>query len=275
MNCRDVLALLPEYALETLSSQELARLEQHLSSGCNHCQQELEELRTAASLLAETTRPVVPSATVKQALFERIDAEQRTGDLTEDMSSAGDVRMTQPSWLTYAPYLAATLAAVLVGSWGARVIHAPADRPVSPATVAQQEAIRGWRRKIAAAEEAFGPPRIQLAGLEAGSQQTGIRAAIFCDGLAEELHILVANTVAPKGGQQLWFWLVDAQGNRLAKGPLEYVGQGHAAGIFSLSTPLTETTTTAAEVLVTDELQGAHDTPEGPVVGQARVSTDK
>lgn len=256
MDCNQALDLMPGFAVGALTD-DCAQLEQHLGS-CQVCQQELDDLTSAASLLAESVSTIVVRPEVKLALLERIDNETLSPNIAGN-ELAYDAKQ---SWKTYLPYIAATLCAAAVGSWVARSASPP---NLNKAT---DQGISAWQQRIAAAEQALGAPRIQLARLGADASGRGLAVAVFREGLSGEYHVRVSNAAPPSPGQQLWLWLFDRQGVRLTQGPLEYLGQGHAAGILSLPAPNESVPARVAKAILTDEPPGDHATPTGPVVGQ-------
>ena len=234
-------------------------------------------------MLAESVTPIAPPPQLKLALLKRIDSEHY--ELSSDWGPNSDWASSLPdksfvarsSWPAVLPYIAATLCAAAVGSWAAHYVdRSGADRPgnggINQLPVGSGSGVDEWQRRIAAAEQAFGAPRIQLAKLEADTTGHGLRAAVFYDGLSDEYHVLVSNTGPPSHGQQLWLWLIDRQGARVSQGPLEYLGNGHAAGVFELLAASDAVPEMALELIITDEPQGDHAEPTGPVVGQARMS---
>jgi hypothetical protein len=274
MDCRRAIDLLSGYAVGALSNEQRERVQQHLGrrnagDGCPSCQQELDELRAAADLLAESVTPVVPRPELKQALLERIACEPHRSSIGAP-SRPDESLVAQQSWQKYLPYIAATFCAVTVGTWATR----SADRPSNNGAqthLGDRARVDQWRRQIAAAKQAFGAPRMQVAKLEAEVAGQGLGAAIFSDGLAGEVHVLVSNVEPPSEGQQLWLWLFDSQGARLTQGRLEYFGQGHAAGIFDVPAAPRAIPAIVSKLIITDEPPGNPAEPAGRVVGDARL----
>jgi len=276
MDCRRAIDLLPEYAVGALSDDERERVHQHLrgryrGDGCSICQQELDELRAAAGLLAESVTPILPRPELKRALLERI-ARQPHSSRNSAPSLPDASFVAKQSWLKYLPYIAATLCAAAVGTWAARPAERQRSNEDAEAHFSDRASVDELRRRITAAEQAFGATQIHLAKLEADVTGDGLRAAIFYDGLAGEVHVLVSNVAPPSRGQQLWLWLFDSQGARMTQGRLEYFGQGHAAGIMDLSATSGAMPEIVSKLIITDEPQGNPAEPVGPVVGQARIS---
>ncbi len=272
MNCNQVLDHLPLYAIGALSD-ESAQLEEPLEGhlkACPSCQQELDELTAAASLLTESVTPGVLRPQVKLALFERIESESLSPSvsITQDLPDPSFV--AKQSWRTYMPYIAATLCAVAVGFWAARSADQPNYNPKFNGPTDQ--GISTWQQRIAAAEQALGTPRIQLARLAADAGGKGLAVAVFYDGLSGEYHVLISNATPPSPEQQLWLWIFDPQGVRLSHGPVEYLGQGHAAGIVKVPVSSKSLPERVAKVILTEEPPGKHMAPSGPVVGQSSES---
>ena len=277
MNCNQVLDHLPLYAIGALSdkgAQLDEPLEEHLRA-CQSCQQELDELTAAATLLTENllTESVTPGVLrpqVKLALLERIDSESLSPSVSIAQDLPDQSLVAKQSWRTYMPYIAATLCAVAVGFLAARSADQPNFNPKFNGPTDQ--GISTWQQRIAAAEQAFGTPRIQLARLAADSGGKGLAVAVFCDGLSGEYHVLVSNATPPSPGRQLWLWIFDPQGVRLSHGPAEYLGQGHAAAIVKLPVSGKSLPERVAKVILTEEPPGEHTAPSGPMVGQSSES---
>ena len=68
-------ALASGYALDTLDGEDLAQFQAHLAEGCAACTTALREAEETLALLARAASPVIPPASVKQALLARIAAE--------------------------------------------------------------------------------------------------------------------------------------------------------------------------------------------------------
>lgn len=279
MNCNKAIELLPGCAIGALSDDERAQLAQHLDGGCQSCRQELDALTAAASLLAESVTPIAPPSQVKLALLERIDNEQRTPGDANAPGLPNRSLVTKHRWqssLRSLPYIAATLCAVAIGSWVARYSDSPEKIRVDQSSVRDRASRDKWQQRIAAAEQAFGAPHIQLAKLESDAPGRGLAVVVFWDGLSGEYHVLVSNTAPPSQGRQLWLWFFDRQGARLSQGPLEYLGQGHAAGIVDLSAAHRSSEKHGAarvfRVIITDQPLGDHAEPTGPEIGRAHTS---
>lgn len=270
MDCNQALELLPSYAVGALSEYEQSQLELHLTAGCQNCQQELDELTAAASLLAEATAPVAPPVDLKQTIMERISTEKQLSKAAIQLSeSSTPTRLNR--WLSYLPYIAATLCAVALGCWTARSLHGPWHEGSGQTVANHRVETAAWRQRIQATQRSLGPPRIQLAKLASGAASSDLLAALFYDGLSHELHILLSNAPTPAGEKQLWLWLFDEQGNRLAQGRLDTFGNGHAAGIFSLSQATDPVAIGVTRLVITQEEAGEHAEPSDAVVGQART----
>ena len=112
--------LLPFYVLDALSNEENAWMEQYLIDN-PAAQQQVIAMQADLAIIPDSVEPMVPTASVKQQLFERIDqhpraldfASQNTTDLTHTATQS-----SQPSawdrvkaWLTQ-PAFAGVAAAV-------------------------------------------------------------------------------------------------------------------------------------------------------------------
>jgi hypothetical protein len=66
------------YALGTLDGEDLALFQTHLAEGCARCSAALADAEETLAHLARETPPVIPPASVKQALLARIAASPRS-----------------------------------------------------------------------------------------------------------------------------------------------------------------------------------------------------
>jgi anti-sigma-K factor RskA len=118
----DIHALSGAYAVDALDDLERARFEQHLRD-CESCTREVESLREASALLAETTA-VPPSPALRDRVLAEI-ATVRPLPPVVPVPSSADRRRRR--WL---PAVAAAAAAVLIGT-GAVVWQQVTDEPPS------------------------------------------------------------------------------------------------------------------------------------------------
>jgi anti-sigma-K factor RskA len=93
------------YALGTLDGEDLAQFQAHLAEGCVACTAALRESEETLALLARETTPVIPPASVKQALLARIAAEGPR------RAASAALRARRPRWF---PWVAGAVAASLL-----------------------------------------------------------------------------------------------------------------------------------------------------------------
>ncbi len=264
MDCHKAIELVPEYVVDTLSSEDRAALQRHLDEGCQRCRQELDEQAEAASLLGEALHPVNPRAELRAKLLEQIDSEPQlpTTEIApstrqhESKANTGD----KPFRLIDCfPFVAASLLAVAAGSLLANVAN---RQSVDDSLVQVELQLKEqWQRRIIAAEQAFGPPRAQIVGLNATSEQQ-FQAAIFYDRIAKQLHVMASQVPPPPAGQHPYLWLLDPEGRVLTGNPLKYIDFNRAAAIVDLpSLPKN-----IAGALITYESSGNPSEPRGTVV---------
>lgn len=271
MDCREAAPMLSCHAIGALSIDEQALLQQHLNTPCQTCQRELDELLEAASLLAETTTPVPVPGSVKQSLLQRIQSEQH--QLAENRASVElpIANPTPPSWLARLPYIAATILAVVAGAWVAKARLQSDGHDGSPILAVNQSEIDAWKQRIENSQQQLGPPLLQLASLESGATNAGLRVVFFCDNLAQELHVFTWSLPAPAADRQLWLWLMGQDGDQLAQGSLSSFVPGQAAGVLSFSVNPNTLKGRAAQVLITAEASDQPQEPSADVVGRAKL----
>lgn len=76
MDHENWLELADFYAAGALNSEELAQFEAHLSASCPECQERIRQTQEALTGIALALEPTPPASTIKERIFERIDAEQ-------------------------------------------------------------------------------------------------------------------------------------------------------------------------------------------------------
>jgi len=109
----DIHALSGAYAVDALDDLERAQFERHLRD-CESCSREVESLREAAALLAETTA-VAPSPELRDRVLAEIATVRPLPPVGPTPSSDESARDRRRRWL---PAAAAAAAAVLIGAGG-------------------------------------------------------------------------------------------------------------------------------------------------------------
>lgn len=75
---RELLDLIPSYALGALEEDERRRLEAHLDGGCPECEEELRGASRQLEALAGTVEPVVPSEVTRARLERAVSRRRRS-----------------------------------------------------------------------------------------------------------------------------------------------------------------------------------------------------
>ncbi len=245
MNCHECQDRLAEYALGLLPPDEAQRVHAHLAPGCDVCQQELAALTGAVSILGDDLPPVEPPAAVWTTIEQRIAGDRREPVQLATTTSPLTIGRLLRSLV---PYLAASLAGVLVG--GALVRWDP-----------KADARAQLGANIRESQSVFGAPRAQLARLGSAHAGAGEAALLSCDAVAGELHFVAAGWPAPAEGKQYWLWVQDAAGERRVRIPLEV----SSAGGVSLVAPLPPAGYDLMTTVVTEESLPVGKEPAGEV----------
>lgn len=268
MRCDEVQDRLTEYVAGSLPEGERARVDAHLRSGCPDCAAERDAIEQAVGLLAEGLPPVTPRAGLRDDVLAAVENERVTP------ATAGNPASEQ-SWAGYLPYLAVTVCAAVMGV-AASLFLGPggATDPGGVAGVsdpaADEAGVIQWRRRVAAAEREFGPPRAQLTGMPTRSEDPRIQAVVFYDPLASQMHVLVAGVEVSDPGRRVWAWFVDDADVVLFGGPLDSIGAAQASGVVDVPGD----TTRVRGVLLTDEPAGDHAAPTGPELGRMQIGAE-
>lgn len=266
MDCNKAQSLIPELVLETLADEERHTLRRHLEGGCEACNQELDQLTEAASLVADTLEPIAPSPQLKTHLLEQIEAKPQSMTATATLpprTMAGSMNAaTRRS--SYFSYVAASLLGLAAGSLFANFATISGEGTHVAQRDNQLKA--QWHQRVEQAQQAFGEPRANLIGFDSTMQERQFRAAIFYDGVAKQMHVLVSRVEKPSAGQQSFLWLLDKAGEVLQGFPLQFLKGERAAAIVDLPV-LPE----ISGAVITHEPAGTPSEPQGPVLGRAEL----
>ncbi|TWT78187.1 hypothetical protein Pla123a_09770 [Posidoniimonas polymericola] len=273
MRCEDVQERLPEYVSGTLPTEDRLAIDTHLADGCQDCARECEAIGQAVVLLSESLAPATPPPGMKQRLFDSLDDAAVTPAPRGATSGAAAARGR--TWLAYAVTAACAAA---VGVVVTRYVVTPATG--DPTLVAEaneptddQLGVAEWRRRVAQAEQEFGPPRAQLASVAVETSDPELQAVVYYDTLAQQMHVLVSGVRLESDSGALWAWFRDADQQVMFAGPLEVMGGRQAAGVVDVSGELTD----LRDVLLT-EVNGERPKesipaePIGRPVGRAEVA---
>lgn len=248
--CREFDELLPLRVLGGLESDEAARLEKHLASGCPHCTAELAALSESLNLMPLALPEVTPSESAKARLMARVRSEA-----PPRASSSG-------SWwrLAAAVAAAAILAAYVGGAYVARRsaavvadLHARLDR--------QAAELVDLRRQIVQTKDSIrmasapGVHVFDLAG-QKGAEQASAR--VFWDPKGETWQLYAASLPAPPAGKTYQLWLITPT-RKISAGTF-----GPTEGAGAIRVPADAGTVVAAAV--TDEPAGGSPQPTGSIL---------
>lgn len=268
MDYDKALESIPDFILETLTEEEHALLRRHLEDETTLSTQELDQLGEAASWLAETLEPVVPNPQLKKELFDRIESEpQHTAHVATlapeaQVKHVGSPHSDRPK--SYLPFVAASLLALAAGSLSAN--FASFVRNGGQMAELDRQLKAQWQRRVEEAAETFGPPRANLISFDSEVPQRRFGAAIFYDGVARQMHVLVTRIERPAEGQQAYLWLLDEAGEVLQGFPLEILVGNRAATVVDL--PVLPK---ISGMVITNEPAGNPSEPQGPVLGRSTL----
>ena len=268
MDYDKALESIPNFILETLTEEEHALLRRHLEDGTTPCTQELDQLGEAASWLAETLEPVAPNPQLKKELFDRIESEPQhaphvaTLAPQSQLEYAGSPHADRQK--SYLPFVAASLLALAAGSLFAN--FASFVRNDDQTAELDRQLKAQWQRRVEEASETFGPPRANLISFDSDVPQRRFGAAIFYDGVARQMHVVVSRIEQPRDDQQAYLWLLDEAGEVLQGFPLEILVGNRAATIVDL--PVLPK---ISGMVITNEPAGNPSEPQGPVLGRSTL----
>lgn len=271
MDCSEAANLIPGYVLDALTDDERATLQVHLDTGCTHCQREVRELNSAASLLAENLEPARPPAELRTALLDRIATESQSGEasITLPPSRSEPSSSSPATWKTYFGYAAVALVGVAIGSLVANTAQLGTffdGSDQDSARMAQQ-----WQQNLEAAEQAFGSPDAQLIGFDGVESEQRFQAAVMFDRVAHQLHVITSRVPPPPAGRTLWLWLLDKDGEVLSGSPLKAIGRERAATVIDLP----ELPANIHEAVISFEEQDDLNEPSGPIVERALLKQNR
>jgi hypothetical protein len=72
LDCRHLENSYELFLLDTLSEDESLHLREHLSQGCEHCEERLREAARTVYVLSLTAKPVSPAPKIKAELLRKV-----------------------------------------------------------------------------------------------------------------------------------------------------------------------------------------------------------
>ncbi|MFY9792238.1 MAG: anti-sigma factor [Candidatus Sulfotelmatobacter sp.] len=238
------------YALDALSEEERAKLEQHLAT-CAACRLELEQLRTDTALLAMSAAGPRPPQRARQRLLEAVAREPRTAPVVQ--SSA---RSAWWGWLGWAATAAAIVFALSL--WRENIsLHAM----LASARSSEAESTRQLNelRRIAAPIIEPEAQRVTLVAVKTSPQPQG---KAFYLRSRNSLVFLASNMPALPPQKAYELWLIPAIGNPIPAGVFKPDAHGSASVVNPPLPPGTE----AKAFAITVENQAGSEKPTTPIL---------
>lgn len=204
-NHDEMAELAAAYALRALDPEDERRFEAHLA-GCPECQASVREMHGVVSLLPHVVEPVEPPPSVKQALFERIRAEQQSPPAAAAPTRPAAPPEPRPSggllrWLTGGRLaLAGSLASlVLAVGLGALALQQRTQIENLQTRLAQQETLQ----RLATAP----------GGRVAMMRQDGLSARLYAAPDSEQAYIVIDGLPEPEEDRDYQIWLSPSADN--------------------------------------------------------------
>ena len=238
------------YALDALSEEERAKLEQHLAT-CAACRLELEQLRTDTALLAMSAAGPRPPQRARQRLLEAVAREPRTAPVVQ--SSA---RSAWWGWLGWA-----ATAAVIVFSLSLWQENTSLHAMLASARSSEAESTRQLNelRRIAAPIIEPEAQRVTLVAVKTSPQPQG---KAFYLRSRNSLVFLASNMPALPPQKAYELWLIPTIGNPIPAGVFKPDAHGSASVVNPPLPPGTE----AKAFAITVENQAGSEKPTTPIL---------
>ena len=238
------------YALDALSEEERAKLEQHLAT-CAACRLELEQLRTDTALLAMSAAGPRPPQRARQRLLEAVAREPRTAPVVQ--SSA---RSAWWGWLGWA-----ATAAVIVFSLSLWKENTSLHAMLASARSSEAESTRQLNelRRIAAPIIEPEAQRVTLVAVKTSPQPQG---KAFYLRSRNSLVFLASNMPALPPQKAYELWLIPTIGNPIPAGVFKPDAHGSASVVNPPLPPGTE----AKAFAITVENQAGSEKPTTPIL---------
>ena len=238
------------YALDALSEEERAKLEQHLAT-CAACRLELEQLRTDTALLAMSAAGPRPPQRARQRLLEAVAREPRTAPVVQ--SSA---RSAWWGWLGWA-----ATAAVIVFSLSLWKENTSLHAMLASARSSEAESTRQLNelRRIAAPIIEPEAQRVTLVAVKTSPQPQG---KAFYLRSRNSLVFLASNMPALPPQKAYELWLIPTIGNPIPAGVFKPDAHGSASVVNPPLPPGIE----AKAFAITVENQSGSEKPTTPIL---------
>jgi hypothetical protein len=257
VKCEAYQELIPQYLLDALSAQERALLRNHLQTGCPKCAGAMAEAEAVMNLMPLALPPVNPPPLVREKVMARVAAwAAASRDLP--VSAAP---MTG-SWRPWALALAASIAAVALGAWGAHqsqtAVSLKTEAVAAGATVqrlqsdkaAKEQAVQRLQGILMKQQDQIRrmqSPEVQVASLQGTPAQLHATGRLFLDRKGALIDFAVAGLSPAPAGKTYELWVVTPDQRKLPVGTFDVNSEGE--GFLEAPAPATS----VALAAVTDE----------------------
>jgi hypothetical protein len=223
VRCEDVLLVLPDHALGTLSETEEAAVRRHLR-GCGACRADALALDRGVAMFASAAHAAEPPPELRERVMGALADEWADADRSRREASGSDrgrPRTAIVRWLAVAAVVVALGGAV---AWGT-IEHAHASHTSRQLASATEDAT-SYRRFLAA----LGGKEVRVAKLHPStSVHVGGTAILYDSDRHESWGLVEIN--APGFRQPLTVTLVSSAGETIELPfPVELDGDGHGTG---------------------------------------------
>lgn len=256
----EVFADLGAYALDSLSAEERAAIDQHLET-CTSCRDELRAMNATTTALATSVpmRPMNPlrKADVKQRLLERARAD-RSNVVTPIRSAAIPARPSRLPW-----WIAAAASVAFAVALYQRFDIARDRDEIAAAYAKEFLSINGLRDSLAASQRtlaAMAGSDVKVVELVANNRRPNAR--MFWAQSTNTWTMFAHSLPAPASGRTYQLWLITRDGQRISAGTFAPDQAGNA--VVSAQYPLAANALQA--IAVTDEPAGGVPQPTGDIV---------
>ena len=238
------------YALDALSKEERAELEQHLA-GCASCRLELEQLRADTALLAISAAGPRPPQRARQRLLNAVTREPR--------SSAAVQSSARSSWWGWLGWAATAAVIVFALSLWREDISLRAMLASARSSEAESTRQMNELRKIAAPIIEPEAQRVTLVAVKTSPQPQG---KAFYLRSRSSLVFLASNMPALPPDKVYELWLIPTSGNPIPAGLFKPDAHGSASVVNPPLPPGTE----AKAFAITVENQAGSEKPTTPIL---------
>jgi len=241
------------YALGTLDGEDLTQFQAHLAEGCAACTTALRESAQTLALLARATSPVIPPASVKEALLARIAAEG-----PRRVEPAAPI-VRRPRWF---PWVAGGVAASFLAFFTGMFVAARYEARLGQATrqaVALRQRVERQQAAVYHVIDLLREPGTSVVRLRGERSAPDASASLLWNDRSGG-HLLVASLTPLPSDKTYELWTISG-------------GTARPAGLFTVDTSgrgghfVDPVPGSRPEVFaVTIEPAGGTSTPTGPVV---------